>query len=373
MRLPIVLLLLLVGGLALAPRPERARSQPHRLHVAVWVPYWNRAEGTASAREHLDVIDELSPFGFEVQADGTLVDKTARRASTWRTLVRAARRRGVRVVPSLVWLDREEQRAILGDPVERAAHIARIVAIARRAGVDGVDVDYEGRDVPDRAMFSTFLRELGAALAPTGKTLACTVEGREGESPPEGANAGQRMPYAVDYGVLAEVCDQVRIMAYGQWYLQHGERAFTNAGIAEGREPHAPNSGDGFAERVLRYALQHVPAERLLLGVPTHGRIFRLGGGPGAWTYESRGAIHEARFLELAGRATARVDRPAGERRLRLGTGPTRRLAYLADATTLRRRVALARRLGIAGVALFKIDGREASGIWDVLGEARGP
>ncbi len=372
MRLLILPAFASLAALMLLLAPERAASQgTARLRVAAWVPYWNRAEGTVSARQHLDALDELSPFGFEVQADGTLVDKTARRPGRWNPLLRAARRRGVKVIPSLIWLRADEQRAVLGDPALRAAHIARVVEVARRPGVDGVDIDYEGRDGPDRAMFATFLSELRAALAPLGKTLVCTVEGREGESPPPGANAGQRMAYSVDFQALGRECDAVRLMAYGQWYLQHGERSFTNAGTAEGREPHAPNSSDGFAERVVRYALRHVPAERLLLGVPTHGRVFRVGGEPGAWTYESRGAIHEARFLELAARPTARVDRPAGERRLRIGSGPSRRLAYLADATTLRGRIALARRLGIAGVALFKIDGREAAGLWEVLTEAR--
>lgn len=331
--------------------------------VVAWLPYWHRAQGATIAANHITSFDSVSPFAFAVQADGSLVDRMSRRADQWAALAEIARANDVSVVPSLAWMSGREQHAVLADPVRRSAHIDHIVALAEERHFDGVDIDYEGKDVDDIPHFSAFIRELSARLRPMNVSLVCTVEGRPGHEIPEGANYGQRMPYAADFAVLGEACDQVRLMAYGQWFLDNGSREFTTSGP----EPYAPNSDNEWVERVVRYALGSIPANKLLLGVPTHGRTFTLGGEPGAWTYVSRGAIHFEQVQALLELPSAILDRPAGEARLRYGRGTSRRVAYLSDAITLQQRIDLARRLGIAGVALFKIDGREDPAIWAVL------
>lgn len=348
--------------------PGHAGVAARPVRVVGWIPYWRRAEGADIAAEHIESFDCVSPFAYEVQADGTLRDKMSRRAAQWQRLRDRARAQGTSVIPSLAWMSGQEMHAILSDTAARAAHIDRIVALVREERFDGIDIDYEGKDVADREHFSAFLRELAPLLDALDADLVCTVEGRATEEPPADANYGQRMPFAVDYRVLGEVCDEVRLMAYGQWFLENGEREFQT----DGAEPYAPNTDVRWAEQVVRYAQRHVPSERILLGVPTHGRLFELGGQAGAWTYRSRGATHHARVHELATLPSARLDRPdSGELRLRYGHGARRRVVYLSDATTLQARIELAQRLGIAGVALFKIDGREDPGIWDILAAAR--
>lgn len=344
-----------------------AEAEPG-FRVAAWLPYWLRAQGATIAAEHITSFDSVSPFAFAVQPNGTLVDRMRRRADQWTALEETARAAGVTVIPSLAWMKGSEQHDVLSDPTRRAAHIDAIVTLVEERHFDGIDVDYEGKAVEDIPHFSAFLRELSARLHPMNASLVCTVEGRPGEDVPDDANYGQRMPYAVDFAVLGEVCDEVRLMAYGQWFLDNGSREFTTSG----EQPYAPNSDNAWVERVLRYALRLIPARKVVLGVPTHGRYFNLGGGAGAWTYESRGAIHFERVQELLELPSAVLDRPpSGEARLRWGRGTSRRLAYLSDAETLQQRIDMAQRLGIAGVALFKIDGREDPAIWPVLERLR--
>ncbi|MFK8004683.1 MAG: glycosyl hydrolase family 18 protein [Polyangiales bacterium] len=363
------------GAESEAARPEAEAAPPAEpepepepeFRVAAWLPYWHRAQGATIAAEHITSFDSVSPFAFAVQPNGTLINRMSRRADQWTALEESARAAGVTVIPSLAWMKGSEQHDVLSDPARRAAHIDTIVTLVEERHFDGIDVDYEGKAVEDIPHFSAFLRELSARLRPMNVSLVCTVEGRPGEAFPEDANYGQRMPYAVDFAALGEACDEVRLMAYGQWFLDNGSREFSSSG----GEPYAPNSDNAWVERVIRYALGSIPASKIVLGVPTHGRFFNLGGRAGAWTYESRGAIHFERVQELLELPSALLDRPSGEARLRWGRGASRRLAYLSDAVTLQQRIELAQRLGIAGIALFKIDGREDPAIWPVLERLR--
>ena len=351
------------------PAQEEAAPSPRRRpRVVAWVPYWNRGVGATVAAANMARFDSVSPFAYDVRADGTLEDRMARRAGLWAQLRRRAREAGVTVIPSIAWMSGQEIHAVLSDPAARSAHIARIVRLVSTERFDGVDIDYEGKDVVDRKHFSAFLTELSAQLHAMDATLVCTVEGRTQDAPPPGANYAIRMPFAVDYRVAGAVCDEVRVMAYGQWFLTNGAREWTD----QRDEPYAPNSDIAWAERALRYTMRFVPPEKILLGVPTHGRLFALEGQPGAWSYRSLGAIHTERVHELMALPSATFDRrDGGELRLRYESQGRPRLAYLSDAHTLAERFELVARLGVAGIALFKIDGREDPALWEVLERAR--
>ena len=79
---------------------------------------------------------------------------------------------------------------------------------------------------------------------------------------PERINKGWQASY--DYAALSNYSDYLMLMAYDEHY---------NGGGA------GPVASIGFVEDSIKYALERVPSEKIVLGIPFFGRIWRNGGG----------------------------------------------------------------------------------------------
>lgn len=366
------------------------------LEVSGWIPYWRAKEGAKDALAHLDAIDALHPFAFSVKKDGSLKDEAKLSKSHWKKLFAAAKKDGVPVLPTIMSGDGALLHKILADDESRADHVAAIVKMVERGGYDGVDIDYEGKRAATRPYFSAFLEELELAL--DGAALSCTVEAR---TPPEALyrDVPETIEYSNDYAVIARVCDRVNIMAYDQM------RADIQENSAKKGEPYFPVADLDWVLKVAELALEEIPAEKIHLGVATYGREHEVTVEPEwyrsydqLWAFNpgyaealakkkkitpSRAKSGEAAFSYFAdkkiAKKVAKVAVPAGTPEgLRAAaqalaeanrTGEAVTVNYLtwSDATAVTQKVALAEDLGLAGIAVFKIDGGEDSGIWGAL------
>jgi spore germination protein YaaH len=93
---------------------------------------------------------------------------------------------------------------LLSDPVRRAEHIRQVVAVANLA--HGVEIDYERMLAETRPHFTTFIRELRAALGPE-KRIFLVLQ-------PKTDNAIGDRGRAVDWRAVAPHVDYMRVMAY---------------------------------------------------------------------------------------------------------------------------------------------------------------
>ena len=141
-----------------------ANAASNQTEITGWVPYWATAKGTADAQSHISQLTEINPFGYSVKTDGTLADTANIANSAWQSLFQAARAKGVKVVPTIMWSDTPNIYAVLSNPALRANHIQSIVQAVQQNGFDGVDIDYEGKTAETRDGYSAFLTELSAAL-----------------------------------------------------------------------------------------------------------------------------------------------------------------------------------------------------------------
>jgi len=351
----------------LARPPTRAKPAPEpsrRLRVGCWIPFWHKAAGARRVRNHIRLFDEISPFAYLVHPDGRLRDMTRDRPGDWRRLFAAARPQGVEIIPTVVWQDGNAIHALLNHRFRRRAHVKALVKLVTRRRFAGIDINYEGKRVEDRDRFTRFLGELGDALHAQGAKLVCTVETRSTDQPPANHSPAASMAWANDYEALGRVCDRVRLMAYDQWFATHGSSHWTGTT----REPHAPGSGVRWVEQVVRRALRHIPAHKLELGVPTYGWLFELKGKPTQWSYRRHSALSYVRTQRLITRFKAKTQRAAGgELKILYSRRGERRVGYLADAASVRAKFRLARRLGLRGVVLFKVEGEEDPALWEVL------
>ncbi len=374
-----------------------AKSRP--LSVAGWIPYWAGEGGIADARAHLSKLSTIYPFVFTVKDNGTLKDQGNLGSDSWQNLFERARDKHVAIIPTITTGNGAQIEKIIGSADARTAHIANIIAMVQDGNYDGVDIDYENRTKNSIDDFSAFLTELKKGLG--NKTLVCTIEPR---TPPDSLwkVIPSPLPYSNDYTVIAKVCDVVQVMAYDQ------QRADMKLNSARVGLPYYPNADTAWVDKVVKNTLKSIPKEKLSLGIATYGRNVTLTVSP-QWfqSYTLVGSINQEDAFSIASDTAAVASRnAAGEQALtyfpkdmptklakaisaeRVARGTPKgmkvalqalayanrtgktiqvRMASWSDADAASEKVALAQKYHLAGVALFKLDGKEDQRVWNLF------
>jgi spore germination protein YaaH len=368
------------------------------LEVSGWLPYWRDTEATRAARNHLDALSVIHPFGYGVKSDGALSDLMDIDERSWERLFSAARRDDVAIVPTVMWSDAAAMHLILSDPRRRAAHIRAIARTVRRERFDGIDIDYEAKFAATKDAFSLFLKELKDAL--DEKMLFCTIEAR---TPPDSLyrTIPATLEYANDYAAIARYCDRVNIMAYDQ------RRADLALNDARKGAPYIPVADADWVRKVVALAVESIPKEKIVLGVATYGHEYEVLVTPNSFNdyrrvsahnipaasaiakrhdiKPARGSSGEVGFsfvsgasaeklkplLSSLGRSARSTPDIAAKSALAYAnvTGQMLTVGFVtwSDADAIQEKAEIAEEFGLRGIALFKIDGQEDPDVWDLF------
>lgn len=195
-------------------------------------------------------LNEVAPAYFSLSKQGGLVLTPA--VST--DFVSKMHEKGILVVPYLTndWV-RDIGIAALKNMDALTADLAAAVL---KYNLDGVNIDIENVTEAQQSDYVAFVRLLRAKL-PAGKRIIAAVPAN-----PYGLTAGWVGAY--DYAKLAQYCDYLMLMAYDESY--------------SGSKP-GPVASISFVERSIKYALDQVPKEKIVLGLPFYGRIWSSGSG----------------------------------------------------------------------------------------------
>ena len=388
----------------LLPLSASAAPMYKPFEVSGWIPYWRAGAGVADALQHVDTFTEINPFVYSVKTDGTIVDKGTLNEEPWVTLRAQAKVKNIRFVPSIMWSNSDAMHAILSNTKQRIALEDRIVALVKENSFDGIDIDFEGKKAADRDYFSTFLKGLYMRMGK--KWVMCTIEARTpvadryaGTTPPPDATL-----YANDYAAINKYCDRVRIMAYDQQGIDLA-LANTNSNTL-----YAPVGDPKWVEKVVNLAAKSISKKKIVIGVPTYGYEYDVTAYADGYIYDILWTFNPGYAIPLASlfnvipvrvggneigfsytptstNATAPVSSdpliPTAEVAGTMAGDVTATLARYAasstnthsnfhflswpDAQSIADKVALAKRLGVRGVAVFKIDGGEDMGMWSIL------
>lgn len=372
-----------------------APAQAHALEVSGWIPYWATAKGTKTAISNITSFTEISPFAYSVKMNGTLADTAGIKKGGWKKLFAAARKNDVKIIPSVMWSDRDNISRILKDDALRAVHVEEVAHVVSDNDFDGIDIDYENKGASVRTFYSLFLKELKAKLG--DKMLVCTIEART----PPGALyrvIPTDLEYANDYKEINKYCDRVRIMTYDQqtadWKLNEA---------ADG--PYAPLSDIAWVRKVMDLAAKDIDKDKLVMGIPTYGHEYEVTVSPtGGYTYRKLWAFNPGYVPEITKKykvSATRADHgemmvsyiskksaaykkkfvgapsttPKGELAIEhaisyakaSGKPTTVNILWWHDAGAIKQNLDLAASLGLQGVAFFKVDGSADKGMWKLI------
>ena len=366
------------------------------LELTGWIPYWRVSGGTRDARNHIEELSEIHPFGYSVTEDGELKDLAKLKKSSWRKLFREADKEDVRIIPTVMWSSGPQIHKILSNPVSREDHIDEIVSVVKKGKFDGIDIDYEGKLAETKDYFSLFLKELKAELG--NKMLTCAVEAR---TPPSSLyrTIPTNLQYANDYAAIGRYCDRVQIMTYDQG------RADIKLNDLKAGAPYVPVADVDWVRKVVELTVQLVPGNKIVLGVATYGREYEVTVAPNWYkSYRTIRSLNPDDALDLAdeydvtpsrNRAgemsftylpessklkfpkslTIPTDTPKGNTIAakalayanQTGQTVTFNIVWWSDAKAIEDKVDLAKEFGLRGIAIFKIDGEEDRDIWDIF------
>ena len=345
------------------------------------------------------------PFGYTVRNDGTLYDAYELGSADSTTsplalaLVTAAKAAKVRVVPTVMWSNSAAIHAILSNKTKRIALEDRIAALVKRQGFDGIDIDFEGKYAKTKPYFSLFLQGLYQRMG--NKWVYCAIEARtpvsdryDGTPPPDATE------YANDFVAINKYCDRVELMTYDQQTVD-----VTLNKAADGT-PYIPIADTKWVEKVVTLAAKTISKKKLEIGIATYGYEWEVTPLSESgfrydlqWAFNPRYATDLAASLgvtpsrnsagemsfsytptttPMSGRDTVPVQdtqtvattvsfsdvATAGPMKI---VSPPQNILWWSDAQAIADKIALAKKLGVRGVAIFKLDGGEDQTLWNIL------
>ncbi|MSR70469.1 hypothetical protein EXS62_00270 [Candidatus Kaiserbacteria bacterium] len=396
-------LLFLVCVAASAAGFPAASARAAAFEYSGWLPYWKEASSTMDALAHIDQLHEINPFVYVVQNDGTVADRAGIADEPWRSLFVVAKAKKVRVIPTVMWSNTAAIHTILSNQKSRIKLEDDITALAYNEGFDGVDIDFEGKSADDKAYFSTFLKGLYQRMGK--KWVMCTIESRTpladryyGETPPKDAGM-----YANDFVQINKYCDRVRFMTYDQ---QNIDLKLAAAAAAAG-QIYAPVADTAWVEKAIREAMKTIPKSKIIIGVATYGYEWdvtaysdgyvydllwsfginyatpiaaqynitptRQASGEMGFSYTPVGGLSAAPtgMVELApdapqGTSSADIASVSALAAAKANNSHSSfRYMVWQDATAIKAKIDLAKKLGVRGVAVFRLDGGEDQAMWN--------
>lgn len=390
---------LVASLLFIFPLSSFAAAKPQPLEFSGWLPYWRSASSTKDVLPHLSQLSSVMPFGYTVKSDGTLNDAMHVADDPWKSFIAEAKKKKVKVVPSIMWGSGDSIHRVLSNTKSRIALENEIVKTVKQNGFDGIDIDFEAKKHETIDYFSTFLKGLDQRMGK--KLIYCTVEARmplEDRFSPGAKIPADASDYANDYVQMNKYCDRVEIMAYDQGVI---DVRLNKARTA----PYAPVADPAWVEGLVSMAAKSITKNKIVIGVPTYGYEYEVTPIPGdgytykvLWPFNLKYATDIAAQLGITPmrtsaneigfsydpyllKAIAPTNGESTQTQQLVSTTTTNaenadtatknsqpfNFLSWSDAQAVADKVALARKLGVRGVAVFKFDGGEDQEIWKVL------
>ena len=215
----------------------------------------------------------------------------------------------------------------------------QLVTYALKAGLDGINVDFESLSEDVGIHFLQFLRELSIQCHENNLVLSV-------DNPvPEDFTSHY------DRAEQGKVVDYVIIMGYDEHYV--GSDAGSVASLP-------------WVEQGVKDTLAEVPAKRTILAIPFYTRLWKTTDG-GALTSEAIGMDQAQQAISDNGAETYWDQTTSQNYGTYEGDGATYQI-WLEDSKSISEKVKLIPKYKLAGVAEWKL-GFENSGIWSVITE----
>lgn len=141
----------------------------------------------------------------------------------------------------------------------RNTFINQLEGLIKEYGYDGINLDIEKINLNDREKFSLLVKELYQRLDPQGYKVTVCVPAKTQD------NTTNAWSGPFDYKAIGQYSHYVIIMTYDEHGYSSGP---------------GPIASSGWVRNVAKYAVQNIPPEKILLGIPGYGFDWATGQKP---------------------------------------------------------------------------------------------
>ncbi|MEB3102738.1 glycosyl hydrolase family 18 protein [Ferviditalea candida] len=284
-------------------------------------------------------LDADSPTWFELTGgDGTLKDQSDADTVRW------LHAQGIQVHPLVSnGFDSGLTSQFLKNTNAQARFISSLVGRAAQINVDGINIDFESISGKDREKYTTFVKDLAQAAHQKGLSVSIDL--------PRGDLSWNHLT-AYDHKELMKIVDHIIIMAYDQHYSGSPEPGsvaglpWTEAGIQD----------------FLSYG---IPRDKLVLGIPFYTRVWKLA-DDGSPVGNKALLLKGIPGLLASIQYTKTWDSRYQQYKITYQQDGYTWVFWLEDEDTLTKRLNLAKKYNLAGVAAWRT-GHEYENVWKVM------
>jgi spore germination protein YaaH len=288
-------------------------------------------------------VDAIATFTYFVEGNGNLNSQTP----VPRDTIKMAKSKGVRSLALIHnyqnGFNKEIARTLMKSATARQNLINQLLVILPKEGYDGINVDIEGIYPADSGAYINLLKELKTALQAKGYWLTVSIPAKAYHNPQDGWSGGY------DYKAIGELADHVLLMTYDYNWM---------GGTAG---PIAPLP---WVEKVIKYAISQMPAEKVLMGLATYGYD---------WSAPKNRALAYPKAVALAYQYGAAI-KWNQEFQVPyfnyIDAQGNQHVVWFEDQRSAKAKLQLVTKYNLAGVGIWRL-GFEDSLYWDVLKEYR--
>lgn len=212
-----------------------------------WMPWWDAARSENEADLHHEMFEELAVMAYVVDEK---LEVTSKIADIDQYLKRIKEKYNQKILVTIYnEFDPERVHRILTQQEAKAKHLVDLLALVEPVYVDGLELDYEYLKAEDKVAFSLFVADLAAEIKARGKILSVTVHPKVDE---KGSWQGTE---SQDWNDLAQTADEVVVMVYDYHWSTS--------------KP-GPIAPIGWFSDVVDYAVEKIPANKLVIGLPAY-------------------------------------------------------------------------------------------------------
>jgi len=239
----------------------------------------------------------------------------------------------------------ETTSEIINDYKVRKQTIEKIVDLAVKYGLDGINLDFENIYQEDKDAFTRFVVELYPRLKDVGMTLTVDVTAPDG---------GETWSLCYDRDALADNCDYLVFMAYDQ-----NNDSSPKAGPVAGYNWVRTNVDKFLGQEA-------VAKEKLILAIPFYTRL---------WTENSEGKVVKTSIVNMKdvdnvikGKGTTTWNETTRQDYIEYKQGNNTCKIWIENINSIKEKLNLVIEKDLAGVAFWAKD-RESSDVWQLIDE----